>query len=168
MRYFIFAVLLGSAACSLGEPTEFRIPSGYMGDVVLIYGASDGETPAYEGGKRIRSIPYHGALRLKETPEFGFINDQYFYIGPDGSRTEIDTIWPASIHDTPENRADDQTVGIALQWTGRFGSSSNPCAVDFAYFYVGTKAFLLSRVSRFEISEYLNAFPVECEPAAGS
>jgi len=134
----------------MAEPEIHLIPAGYMGNIYIFHNVPDGEPLKREGRTRVYEIPKDGILRSQSAMNRGwsFATPQYFYVTPDGQREKIIGYWTASIHDTPENRAD-KTIGIFFLRTGSLwgfttkddGTSSPAftCDIEFEEYYVGTK-----------------------------
>lgn len=159
---FVFGinlVIVGSmAALYLGSTTEkFFIPEGYNGDVYVIYNAPDG-VAAQTGRRQVTYvIPPDGILRVQQPMSSSFTRSEYFYQHPDGALERIRSYWPTTIHKTPENLSNDRDIGVYFPRTGTEG-----CSIQFQQFYVGTKAFLLTRYHEKNLSDYVREHPGLC------
>ncbi len=71
------------------EKETYLIPEGYKGNVLVIFNQSDGEKPEYEDGRRIYRIPQTGVLFTQFKDEQGIINQEYYYISPNGQRRKL-------------------------------------------------------------------------------
>lgn len=85
MYLFSFA----SSYMTRPEKETYLIPEGYKGTVVVIFNQPDGEKPEYEDGRRIYRIPQTGVLFTQLKDEQGMINQEYFYISPNGQRSKL-------------------------------------------------------------------------------
>ncbi|MEO5978360.1 MAG: hypothetical protein ABIS36_22875, partial [Chryseolinea sp.] len=65
------------------------IPEGYIGTVLVIFNQPQGEKPEYKDGRRIYRIPQTGILFTQLKDEQGIINQEYFYISPNGHRRKL-------------------------------------------------------------------------------
>jgi hypothetical protein len=166
VELILIAALCASISCGRhAEPEIHLIPTGFMGDVFIVHGVTDGQPAHYEGRYRVYSIPASGVLRSETASNCCWWRGgevQYYYVADDGSRSRIEGFWPSSIHDTPENRAD-STLGIWFPRTGTVSLSGSSCKVHLDQYYVGTKTFLLDRQASPEITEYLKENPVACQ-----
>jgi hypothetical protein len=73
------------------EPASHFVPSGYVGEVYIIFGVPDGAPPETRDGRRIYRIPPSGILRTQFPPTYGWSKPLYFY----GSPSEVlPEIWP--------------------------------------------------------------------------
>jgi len=158
------------------DPTSHFVPSGYIGEVFIIFGVPDGAPPATRDGRRIYEIPPSGILRTQFPPTYGWSKPLYFYGGPSTLDPVPIPMAPAgTIHDTPENRSNPnvEILGSVVGGTGApvpgqpgAFSSNAPCAVKYASFFVGTRAQFLDFEQHLDIADYLNRNPVKCAPAA--
>ncbi|HEX8814115.1 MAG TPA: hypothetical protein VF753_01315 [Terriglobales bacterium] len=156
------AILLGSATLYVGSTAEkFLIPEGYKGDVYVIYNASDGVPEKRTRWQVTYAIPADGVLRTRGSMIRNFTKPEYFYQRPDGTLEKIRNFWPVTIPETPENLANDKDVGVFFPRTGA-GNYSDNCAIAYDQFYVGTKAFLLTRYKGKDLSEYVREHPGAC------
>jgi hypothetical protein len=85
MYLFSFA----SSYLTRPEKETYLIPEGYKGTVLVIFNQPDGEKPEYEDGRRIYRIPQTGVLFTQLKDEQGIINQEYFYISPNGERRKL-------------------------------------------------------------------------------
>jgi len=160
--------------CELAEPEIHLIPEGYVGNVVIVLGASDGSPPEYEGGSRIYRVPANGILRTQFLTNHGWGSPRFFYLDQSsGARRKIAGPPVSTVDDTVENRNDPET-GIHRPVSGAIGapmgdsiSSEAPCAVKFLQYFVGTKAALLDNDEWDPIDPYLEENPVPCEDRVG-
>ena len=165
-----FAVLLSCG--SVAQPETHLLPSGFVGEVVIIFGVADGEAAAYQDGRRVYRIPTSGILRTQFTLSEGWLDAKYFYVDASGAPSiEIRGRSYSTIHDTPENRANPE-VGILNPSNGVVGacipgtdvySSEAPCAVSYKTYFVGRRADILQYEARFDVSTYLQTHPVPCD-----
>src|SRR6185437_5380536 len=156
------AIIIGVAALYFGSMTEqFLIPEGYKGDVYVIYNASDGAPEERTRWRVTYVIPSDGVLRTRGSMIRNFTKSKYFYQRPDGSLDKIGNFWPTTIPETPENLSNDRDIGVFFPRTGR-GAYSNDCNIEYDQFYVGTKAFLLTKYKAKDLSEYVREHPGAC------
>lgn len=137
-------LLLGACSQDAGsrEPEIYLIPEGYVGSFYILYNLPQGEPQRYENGARVYEIPPDGMLLMQSDANEGgpiaIDKIKFFYVRPDGSRTQITERWTTSLHDTPENRSDER-VAIFGGGIGVFEPIRH-CKVIETGFYVGTKA----------------------------
>ena len=156
------AIIVGVAVLYFGSTTEkFLIPQGYKGDVYVIYNASDGVPEQRTRRQVTYSIPFDGILRTRGSMDRDFTKSEYFYQSPDGTLEKIRDFWPVTIPETPENLSNDNDVGVFFPRTGT-GTYSDDCAIEYSQFYVGTKAFLLTKYKGKDLSEYVREHPGAC------
>lgn len=144
-----------AAACSgeqKSEPRIYLIPEGYVGAFYIVFNIPSGEPQTYEDGARVYDIPEDGVLLMQSDSDPGLIHTddiEFFYESDDGTRDRIEGRWTTSVHDTPENRADDQVY--------IFGGGINlikpvkNCGIYAKDFHIGTKAQILDGVGHFDI-----------------
>ena len=85
MYLFSFA----SSYLTRPEKETYLIPEGYKGTVLVIFNQLNGEKPEYEDDRRIYRIPQTGVLFTQLKDEQGIINQEYFYISPNGQRRKL-------------------------------------------------------------------------------
>ncbi len=160
------AIVLGVASLYFGSTTEnFLIPEGYKGDVYVIYNASDGVPEQRTRWQIIYVIPFDGVLRTRGSMTRNFTESKYFYQRPDGTLEKIRNFWPVTIPETRENLTNEKDVGVFFPRTGT-GTYSHDCAIEYEQFYVGTKAFLLTKYKGKDLSEYVREHPGACSGKA--
>ena len=173
----VILYLVGALAGCIerAEPATYLIPSGYVGEIHIIFGVPDGTPPEMQDGRRIYRIPPAGILRTQFAPTYGWGKPLYFYVGPSDNEL-VGIPWgPAgTIHENRENRSNPIVEvlgkvvgGVGAPVPGIPGSSSSeaPCAVKYFSFFVGTRAQFLDNERHLEITEYLNRNPVKCDAA---
>lgn len=152
------AILLSLIACSQNagstgrDPEIYLIPDGYVGSFYILFNLPRGEPQRYEDGARVYEIPPGGMLLMQSDANEGRIRSdkiQFFYVHPDGSRTQIKERWTTSLHDTPENRRDKRVT----MFGGGIGifEPIRHCKVVHKAFYVGTKAQAIDWEGGFDI-----------------
>jgi hypothetical protein len=59
MKLLVTVVAIGFAGLTRGhaDPEVHLIPEGYVGDVLIVFRAANGEETAYEGNARLYNIP---------------------------------------------------------------------------------------------------------------
>jgi hypothetical protein len=70
----------------------FLIPEGFRGQVLVLYGQTDGQPKEFEGKWRIYRVPQNGILRTPFQLKGDVINlgrTKYFFIGSNGNKTPI-------------------------------------------------------------------------------
>lgn len=149
ISFFVATACSGSQE---SEPRVYLIPEGYVGAFYIVFNIPSGEPQTYEDGARVYDIPEDGVLLMQSDSSAGRIHTddiKFFYESDDGSRERIDGRWTTTVHDTSENRADDQVY--------IFGGGMNlikPVKDSKIYakdFHVGTKAQILDGVGHFDI-----------------
>lgn len=135
--------LLISCGSKKVTPEIFLIPSGYRGEVKVIFGEPCGNKESFDGKKRLYIVPESGILISQFKQEFGIINQEYYYVDANGQRTLIpkmmlsdfneETTTTINEHEPPRNQ-----VGI-FQW-GNTGNTQLEGDKRYMYyqFYVGT------------------------------
>jgi len=141
---------------------RFLIPAGYMGDVYLLYNVAGGIPATKAHGETTFRVPRDGVVRV-EGPMFpGPTRTGYFYEHSDGTLERIDNVWLSTIPETPENLADSKDIGVFFPRSGTVRGGATTCPVEFEQFYVGTKAYLLSKYREENLDQYLTQHPVPC------
>jgi hypothetical protein len=126
------------------EPEIHLIPAGYVGDVTIVFNASDGQPFDVEDGARLYRIPTSGILFTQFPLNNGTSPDQrYFLVAPDGERQPIARSG-ASVDDTRENRAKPD-VEIFSQTRGHIQAGPRSCPIEYEQYFVGTRAQFLDR-----------------------
>jgi hypothetical protein len=160
-------IILGIIAIFMGVRRQrFLIPEGYRGDIYVIHNVEDGEPEKRNFGQVTYRIPRDGILRTQAPIIRGLTTTAYYYVRDDGTLERIRYTWLTTIHRTPENLADDKHPGVFFPRSGKYGTSSNKCVVEFELFYVGTKAYLLSGYQQKDLGRYLKEHPVTCADRA--
>ncbi len=159
-------IVVSVAATLVAIPRQrYLIPEGYMGNIYVIHGVEDGE-PEKRTFKEISyRIPRDGILRTQAPIIHGLTTTAYYYVRPDGSLERIRYEWYTTISRTPENLANDKDIGVFFPRTGKYRSNDQKCFVEFLQFYVGTKAYLLSKNQPTDLVRYLNEHPISCSSA---
>ena len=148
--------LLGLAGCDRAEPETFLLPDGFSGPFYVFQGRPDGEPARVEDGRRIYAIPADGLLVSQATANTGTVDEQFFYVRPDGSRRALTERVFSTIPDTPQSRSD--TTGII---SGGGAGSIGADEVPYRQFAVGTRAQILDAP---DLSGRLNAFTRPAPP----
>jgi hypothetical protein len=158
----VHAVVIIAAAAIFFRSTQEQVilPDGYKGDVYIIHGAADGQPSKTRWGVTYR-IPADGILPTPEPPPSGLTWKKYYYERQDGALERIRNFWPTTIHRTAENVANDKDVGVFFPRAGTFTDSTG-CTVRYELFYVGTKAYLLSKYTRNDLRRYVRDHPAVC------
>ena len=71
------------------EPETFLVSSSFRGKVHILFNEACGQEGEYENGRRVYNIPDNGILLTKFKDEYGFIDQQYFFVDSLGNRTMI-------------------------------------------------------------------------------
>lgn len=146
MKNVLFAAILISIAQlqpGRAQAETHLIPNGYVGWVAIAFRAVNGELPMYEGDARLYRVPKSGVLLTQAGQNRGNSPAwKFFFEGTDGTRTPIQLVLASPVPNTPENRAD-PTVGVFALGGGRAPGGAPRCQVDFAVYFVGTRAQLL-------------------------
>ena len=159
---FDLLIILGFAALFITSTKErFLIPDGYKGDVYVVYDAPDGEPLNKTRWAVTYRIPKDGVLRVQGSMTRTFTRTEYDYQTETGKLKRIRYFWPTTIHPTAENLANDSDVGVFFL---RSGTSTDPkgCSVEYQQFYVGTKAYLLTKYKELDLFAYLKKYPAGC------
>lgn len=76
------------------HPSYYFIPDGYVGWIVIHYGASNAPVTPMRGGAYEFTIPADGEYFTSSTQEYRWAKDRYFYASSNGTRHEIpETNW---------------------------------------------------------------------------
>lgn len=117
-RLSVLIVLFFLSACS-AEPAEDEIvliPDGYVGEVSLVFGVSNGLPKEYENGKRIYRVSKEGYLFSRFQRSIGKRWVTYYYVDAQGNRVK-----QLVGHETRKNLPEDPNV---LEVIGGSGLSS--------------------------------------------
>jgi hypothetical protein len=159
--------MLGIVVIFVGvQRQRFLIPEGYQGDVYVIHNVDDGEPGKRNFGQVTYRIPLDGILRTQAPLTRGLTTTTYYYQRRDSTLERIRYTWLTTIHRTPENLTNDKDLGVFFPRSGKYGTSSNKCVVEFELFYVGTKAYLLSGYQQKDLGRYLREHPIKCSDRA--
>ena len=134
-------IALATLSCGLSKSEVHLIPSGYVGDVFIVWGQASGVPAEREGLASVFRIPPDGILVTQDTPSTGWHVSHYYRSSSENSRTELE-LEPSSIHNTPENRADATPIvwfPRSVEW------QADGCSVKYERYYVGSRAHLISR-----------------------
>ena len=155
-------IICGIAALFIGSTKErFIVPSGYKGDVYIIYNRVDGEPVSGTRWAVTYRIPPDGILRTRAPMLRRWTRTECYYQLQSGTLERIRNSWPSTIHPTQENLANDKDMGVYFPRTGRFTDSAE-CSVEYEQFYVGTKAHLLTKYHETNLARYLHSLPGGC------
>jgi hypothetical protein len=156
-------IIVSFTATLVAIPRErYLIPQGYMGNVYVIHGVGDGEPEKRMFKETTYRIPQDGILRTQSPIIHGLTTTAYYYVRADGTLERIRYEWYTTISRTPENLANDKDIGIFFPRTGKYRGNDQKCSVEFLQFYVGTKAYLLSKNQPIDLVRYLNEHPITC------
>lgn len=126
------------------EKETYLIPEGYKGTVLVIFNQPDGEKPEYEDGRRIYRIPQTGVLFTQLKDEQGIINQEYFYISPNGQRRKLGVLDTRDFNEewtTEKNPHEPPRDSLAVfnpGTMGTMGSSDGKINKVFLQLSVGT------------------------------
>lgn len=140
MYYISFA----SSYFTRPEKETYLIPEGYVGTVLVIFNQPDGEKPEYEDGRRIYRIPQTGVLFTQLKDEQGIINQEYFYISPNGQRRKLGVLDTRDFNEewtTEKNPHEPPRDSLAVfnpGTMGTMGSSDDNDSKVFLQLSVGT------------------------------
>jgi hypothetical protein len=67
-------------------PETFLIPQNFRGKIVLYYGEPCGQELQKVNGRYIYHIPQNGVMIFKNPLETGIIDQEYFFVNPDGKK----------------------------------------------------------------------------------
>jgi hypothetical protein len=110
------------------EKETFLIPEGYKGNVVVIFNQPDGEKPEYENGRRIYRIPHSGILFTQLKDEEGMIDQQYYYVSPNGERRKLGVLDVRDFNEawtTEKNLHEPPRDSLAVFNPGTMGTMGN-------------------------------------------
>jgi hypothetical protein len=158
----VILVVAAGALFVCSSEQRFVMTDGYKGDVYIFHAVSGGEAAE----KTLFGVTYHipqdGMLRTRSPLLSGLTRDEYYYTRRGGGLQRIQGLWPSTISRTPENLANDRDVGVYFPRSGTITDSAG-CRVDYEMFYVGTRAYLLSKHQEKDVARYLNDHPVGCD-----
>lgn len=156
-------ILVGFAASICGIRHErFLIPQGYMGNIYVVHNVEDGEPEKRTFREITYRIPQDGVLRTRAPMIRSLTTTTYYYVRDNGTLERIRYEWDTTISRTPDNLADDKDIGIFFRRTSKYHDDSQGCSVEYVEFYVGTKAYLLSKDQRLDMARYFREHPVKC------
>jgi hypothetical protein len=140
MYIFSFA----SSYLTRPEKELYLIPEGYIGNVIVIFNQPDGEKTDYEDDRRVYKIPKTGVLFTQFKDEEGIINQEYYYVSPNGQRRKLGVLdnrdfneeWTTekNPHEPPRDSLAVFNPGIM----GTIGSSDDKNSKVFSELSVGT------------------------------
>ena len=160
-------ILVCVVATLVGIPRQlYLIPQGYMGEIYVVHGVVDGEPEKRVFRESTYRIPRDGILRTQAPIIRGLTTTAYYYVRDDGTLERIRYAWYTTISRTPDNLANDKDIGIFFPRVGKYHDDSQGCSVEYVEFYVGTKAYLLSKDQRLDMVRYLREHPVKCSDRA--
>jgi len=90
---------------------KYLIPSGYTGDVIILFDQPDGVVPDVEEGLYVYRIPAEGILKVKTPGYTGVVNSYYFYVDGNGGREQVPYLrvtGSSDINGNPKDRFDNQ------------------------------------------------------------
>ncbi len=174
----LIPLLLVAGACARdeqAEPEVFLIPSGYVGEVVVLFDVADGVAAEIQGGRRIYRIPPSGILRTQLPPAYGRATWSFAYVGASGDESIPIPRGPlGTIEDTPQNRAHSvvEIVRLQIGTTAKprlnepgQDRSDAPCSRKFYRLFVGTRAQYLDEPRTIDIDQHLEQNQAPCGPA---
>src|SRR5258706_3215438 len=160
-------IVVRVAATLVAIPTQrYLIPQGYMGEIYVVHGVLDGEPEKRIFRGITYRIPRDGILRTQARIIHGLATTAYYYVRDDGALERIHSEWYTTISRTPDNLANDRDIGIFFPRIGKYHDDSQGCSVEYVEFYVGTKAYLLSKDQRLNMLRYFRKHPVKCNDRA--
>ena len=123
-------------------PEIFLIPSGYRGQVKVIFNEPCGQKEAYEGKKRLYIIPESGVLITQFKQELGIINQEFYYVDAKGNRTPIPEMEMADFNQDDStkhfpNEPPRDKLGMFFGFTGG-SESTGEKKYEFYGIYVGS------------------------------
>lgn len=155
LRVFLGLSVFLLTSCSQAverEPELYVLPGGFAGSFHIVFNVPRGEPQTYEGPVRTYQIPPDGMLLMQSDTNAGRLRSdkiKFIYQSDGDVREKIDGRWTTSLHDTPENRSDDQVYifggGIGIVEPVRH------CQLYSKSFYIGTKSQALDDVGYFDI-----------------
>src|SRR5699024_6655276 len=85
----MYIISFASSYLTRPEKELYLIPEGYVGKVVVFFNQADGEKHEYENDRRVYRIPETGILFTQLKDEQGIINQEYYYVSPNGQRRKL-------------------------------------------------------------------------------
>jgi hypothetical protein len=141
VRMGLALACIALSACRVSRSEIHLIPTGYTGDVFIVFGQPSGVPAEYDGLASVFRIPADGILVTQDTSSAKWHLSHYYRIDSTGAQTELE-LEPSSVHDTAANRADTRPIA----WFPRSTTFETAgCRVEYHQYYVGTRADLLSR-----------------------
>jgi len=137
-------------------PEVFTLPDQYVGPVYVIYDSVAGRPLRTTGRTRRYDVPAMGVFVTRSGPVDGWLDEHFYYRRADGTQTEIHGRWDATIHDTPESRAD-TTVGVYGRTWGQGTYGYGACTLRFTSFFVGRKADVLDNRGVDGLERYIDS-----------
>lgn len=103
---------IGLACCGFRTGDKVLIPDGYVGWVRIYYRESGAPSLRTEGGRYLIVIGNSGTAQTSSIRKSGYGSDEYFYVSPSGSRTNLKL-------QGVENAPDDMVHDFTYQSTPR-------------------------------------------------
>ena len=104
------------------EPETILIPENYRGEVIIVFDRKNGLPIEYEKKERIYRIPETGILFTQFSYNPGVIDQEYYFIDPNGKRTEIE--YRPFMDDRDKYKDEPERVGIHKLLTEFYGTDS--------------------------------------------
>lgn len=162
LTLYVFMIACVASLSIGGTREKFIIPNGYQGDVYVIHSAANGKPAERVSGTIVYRIPTDGVLQTQEPFPAGWTKPKYYYEHSSGSLQLIKEFWPSTIPSTPENLNNNRDIGIYFLRTGSTTLVDQNCQVEYELFYVGTKAYLLSKYQPLDMEAYLREHQGAC------
>lgn len=136
MKFLSTVLFLTCFLSSCGQKVKetFFVPGGFEGRINVIFNQPNAAAIPIENGRRIYNIPADGILVTSSKFEAGWIDQEYYYIGKDGKKTQIPVL-DFNTKDVP-----DKPSVINYGVTGVYGSSTDTHPLKYAECIIASKA----------------------------
>jgi hypothetical protein len=140
----MYIISFASSYLTRPEKELYLIPEGYVGRVIVIFNQTDGEKPEYENDRRVYRIPETGVLFTQLKDEQGIINQEYYYVSPNGQRQKLGVLDTRDFNEewtTEKNPHEPPRDSLAVfnpGTMGTIGSSDDKDSKVFLELSVGT------------------------------
>src|SRR5258706_10122111 len=129
---------------SFTTPERYLIPENYKGPVIVIFNQKDGQKKEYEGKRRLYRIPQTGVLFTQFKDEQGWINQDYYYVSPNGQKKKLGVLDSRDFNEdwtlvkNPKEPSRDSLAVFNPGTMGTMGNSSDQNNKVFLQLWIGT------------------------------
>ena len=118
----------------------YLIPTTFEGKFRVVYGEECGVDPKIENGRRVMLIPENGLLIVQPKFVAGTVDNEYYFLEPDGKRIKIKELYTYADRSTKTPEVILERTGVISGTMPDGGSSSrSPLAIRFTDFILYNK-----------------------------